>query len=210
MANNSMIRNIDKVVNKAREKYTDIMQSPHIGIDIKVDGQLTKGQSEDNQRRTTIKEQQTKTMTCMLDVEIHRGSLIEMKLNDKDENYSLKGIVASYPSRTPVDWFFYTLIFNTIVERHRNKIIYKPNGDIDDTIPEIIDKIPAFVQRIGMRERQVDMGIDRDSVNEIITTNDWDIQKGDILHIGKDKYKVTDIKELDKEIFNAYMTYYRE
>lgn len=210
MATSSLTKNIDKVVTKAREKYTEIMQSPHIGIDIRIDGMLTKGQMEDNQNRATLKEQQTKTMTCMLDVPVKRGSLVEMKNGDNDEGYSLKGIVASYPTKTPVDWFFYTLMFNTVVTRSRYKTIYAPNGDILEEQEIIREEIPAFVQRIGMRERQVDMGIDRDSVNEIITTNNWDIQKNDILYIGTDRYKITDIEELDKEIFGAYMTYYRE
>ena len=37
-----------------------------------------------------------------------------------------------------------------------------------------------------------------------------DIKKGDILYIGEDSYKITDIEELEKDIFSAYMTYYRE
>lgn len=206
----SMTKNIDKVIQRAREKYSEVMASEHIGVDIKIDGILTKGQVEDNQRRTNLKEQQTKTMTCMLDCHVKRGSLIEMKIDDNDTDYSLKGLVASIPTKTPVDYYFYALMFNTVVERRRNKIIYEPNGDIKDVITEISDVIPAFVQRIGMRERQVDMGIDRDSVNEIITTINWDIKKGDILYIGHDSYVIDTVEELEKDIFSAYMTYYRE
>ena len=117
----SMTKNIDKVIQRAREKYSEVMASEHIGVDIKIDGVLTKGQVEDNQRRTSLKEQQTKTMTCMLDVPVKRGSLIEMKINSSDTGYSLKGLVASIPTRTPVDWYFYALMFNTVVERRRNK-----------------------------------------------------------------------------------------
>lgn len=203
-------KNIDKVIQRAREKYSEVMASEHIGVDIKINGVVSKGQVEDNQRRTSLKEQQTKTMTCMLDTPVKRGYLIEMKADLDDEDYSIKGIVASIPTRTPVDWYFYALMFNTTVERRRNKIIYEPNGDIREVVPEVVDTIPAFVQRVGMRERQIDMGIDRDSVNQIITTTDCNIKKNDILYIGTDSYKITDIEELEKDIFSAFMTYYRE
>ena len=37
-----------------------------------------------------------------------------------------------------------------------------------------------------------------------------DIKVNDILHIGSERYKVTDFRELDKDIFQGYITYYRE
>ena len=88
--------------------------------------------------------------------------------------------------------------------------MYSEDGYVIGNNPLIEDSIPCFVQRIGMRQRQIDVGIDRNAVNEITTLKKWDIQKGDILHIGSDKYKITDLKELDDEICQGYMTYYRE
>ena len=61
-----------------------------------------------------------------------------------------------------------------------------------------------------MRQRQIDVGIDSNAVNQIITSKIWDIQRNDILHIGSERYKITDLRELDKEICEGYMTFYRE
>lgn len=207
---NSMVKNINKVVNQARSKYNDLMESEYIGKDMLVDGVATKGQMEENERATTLKQERTRRMTCLLNCQVHRGSHIKIKNNVEADDYDLEGVVLSDPSLTPVDWFFSVLLFNTTVTRHRKQLIYAPNGDIIGDNPLIIDEIPCFVQRVGMRERQVDAGIDRDSVNEIITTSNWDIKKNDILYIGNDRYRVTDIDEIDKDIFSAYMTYYRE
>ena len=70
--------------------------------------------------------------------------------------------------------------------------------------------IPCFVSRVGTRQRQIDVGIDSNAVNQIITSKIWDIQRNDILHIGSERYKITDLRELDKEICEGYMTFYRE
>lgn len=209
MASNSMATTISKVVSKTIEKYNSLMESEHVGKKMIIDGQNTLGQIQDNYRQTTTKEFNTKTCTCLLNTKVIRGSYIEILPNDEDGQL-LKGIVNSLPNKTPVDWYFSVLLFNTTVERHRNQLEYDENGDVINNNPLIIDKIPSFVQRVGMRERQVDVGIDRDSVNEIITTKNWDLQKNDILYVGSDRYKITDVEELDEEIFHAYMTYYRE
>ena len=176
---------------------------------MRIDGKETRGQIEENTRKATTKEEQTRTATCMLDVNVHRGSYIEIQGDINDTDYSQKGIVLTIPQRTPVDYYFTALIFNTTAVRHRSQLIYDEDGYVVSDNPLIMDEIECFVQRIGVRERQVDAGIDRDSVNEIITTKNWDLKKNDILYIGSDSYKITDIKELDKDIFYGYMTYYR-
>lgn len=207
---NSTINVIDKVVKQARTMYDGYMESHYVSVDVRIDGIQTKGQCKDNERTTNIKEEHTKMVTCMLDVPVHRGSLVEMQADDLDTEYTRKGIVISVPNKTPVDFYFYTLLFNTTAERHRSQLTYNQDGDLVANNPIVIDNIDCFVQRVGMRERQIDAGIDRNSVNQIITTNNWDIKKDDLLFIGSDRYKITDIEELDKEIFSAYMTYYRE
>ncbi len=207
---NSTINVIDKVVKQARGMYDGYMESHYVSVDVRIDGIQTKGQCKDNERTTNIKEEHTKMVTCMLDVPVHRGSLVEMQADDLDTEYTRKGIVISVPNKTPVDFYFYTLLFNTTAERHRSQLTYNQDGDLVGNNPIVIDNIDCFVQRVGMRERQIDAGIDRNSVNQIITTNNWDIKKDDLLFIGSDRYKITDIEELDKEIFSAYMTYYRE
>ncbi|WP_133965102.1 hypothetical protein [Eubacterium limosum] len=206
----STINVIDKVVKQARGMYDGYMESHYVSVDVRIDGIKTKGQCKDNERTTNIKEEHTKMVTCMLDVPVHRGSLVEMQADDLDTEYTRKGIVISVPNKTPVDFYFYTLLFNTTAKRHRSQLTYNQDGDLVGNNPIVIDNIDCFVQRVGMRERQIDAGIDRNSVNQIITTNNWDIKKDDLLFIGSDRYKITDIEELDKEIFSAYMTYYRE
>ena len=208
MAENSLVKSIDRVVESAREKYDSIMLSNYVARDIKIDGVLTRGQQEEQKKRTTTEDEYTRTITCMLGSNPRRGSLIEIK-NPDDDTWE-KGIITSIPQKTPVDYLFYVLIFNTEVKRYRKKLIYSEDGYVIGNNPLIEDSIPCFVQRIGMRERQVDVGIDSDSVNEFITLKDWDIEKGDILHVGSERYKVTDLRELDKEICQVYMTYYRE
>lgn len=209
MASNSMVNSIDKVVEKAREKYEDLMQSKYVGKDIKVDGVPSKGQMEDSSRYTDDKSQRLKKMTCSLDVKVKRGSFIEIKQEADNDTYNLLGVVYDEPNITPVDYYFTTLLFNTVATRHRSQLTYDEDGYVIGDSPLIEDKIDCFVQRIGVRERQVDAGIDRDSVNEIITTKNWDLKKNDILYIGSDSYKITDIKELDEDLFYGYMTYYR-
>ena len=201
---------IDKVVEQAREQYEMLMESQYVSNKMRVDGVETRGQVEDNQRMVTTEEKNTKTATCMLDVPCKRGSFIEIQKSPSDEDYSLKGIIMTEPNRTPVDYYFSVLLFNATAKRHRQQLEYDDNGYVVSDTPLIIDDILCFVNRVGMRERQLDAGIDRDSVNEIITTTNYDIQMEDILYIGHDKYKVTDIKELDKDIFRGYITYYRE
>ena len=206
----SKAQTIDKVVEQARQQYELLMESQYVSNKMRIDGQETRGQIEDNQRMVTTEEKNTKTATCMLDVACKRGSFVEIQKSPDDVEYSLKGIIMTEPNRTPVDYYFSVLLFNAAATRQRQQIEYDENGYIVSDNPLIVDDILCFVNRVGMRERQMDAGIDRDSVNEVITTKKYDIQIDDLLLIGHDKYKVTDIKELDKDIFHGYITYYRE
>ena len=207
---NSNLNVIDKVIGQARVRYAELMQSEYISVGLKIDGIITRGQTQDNERMTNTKEENTKQMTCMLDVPVKRGSYVEIKDIESDTEYSKKGIVISVPIKTPVDYLFSTLLFNTSVELRRDQILYSDDGDIVDNAPYIIENIDCFVQRVGMRERQIDAGIDRNSVNQIITVKKWDIRKDDILYIGPDRYKITDLEELDNDMISGYMTYYRD
>lgn len=208
MSSTSIVSTINKVVSQAQERYSEYIESDFIATDIKIDGVPTRGQVKDKSSAWTLKEENTKMMTCELDINVQRGSYVEMK-NRGDDDYSLKGIVTTIPSQTPVDYYFYTLFFNTVVNRVRNEKIFDEDGNIVDNNPVIIDNIDCFVQRVGMRERSVDAGIDRNSVNQLITIKKWDIKVDDILTVGSDRYIVTDIEELDSDILNVYMTYYR-
>lgn len=204
----SITNSIDKVVLNAREKYEELMQSQYVSVEMRIDGVETRGQLEENVRKDTTKEQYTRTCTCMLDVNVKRGSTIEIKPVGETE-YTQQGIVLTIPSRTPVDYCYTALLFNTKVKRYRKQLLYSPEGYVIGDKPLIEDEIPSFVQRIGMRERQINAGIDSNSVNEIITSKKWDIKLDDILYIGDDSYIVTDIRELDEELFYGTMTYYR-
>ena len=206
----TMTNNINKVIEKSRVKYNEVLQSPYVGMSIKVDGYETKGQLEENTRRTNVKEENTYTVTASLETPVHKGSLVEIQRDYENPDDILRGLVISRPNKTPVDWYFYVLAFKANAKRVRSKPIYARNGDKIGDEPDIVDEIPCFVQRVGQRERMVDAGIDSDSVNSITTTNNWDIKKDDILYIGSDKYKVTDINELETDMFTGYMTYYRE
>lgn len=208
MSSTSIVSTINKVVSQAQERYSEYIESDFIATDIKIDGVPTRGQVKDKSSAWTLKEENTKMMTCELDINVQRGSYVEMK-NRGDDDYSLKGIVITIPSQTPVDYYFYTLFFNTVVNRVRNEKIFDEDGNIVDNNPVIIDNIDCFVQRVGMRERSVDAGIDRNSVNQLITIKKWDIKVDDILTVGSDRYIVTDIEELDSDMLNVYMTYYR-
>ena len=208
MSSTSIVSTINKVVSQAQERYSEYIESDFIATDIKIDGVPTRGQVKDKSSAWTLKEENTKMMTCELDINVQRGSYVEMK-NRGDDDYSLKGIVTTIPSQTPVDYYFYTLFFNTVVNRVRNEKIFDEDGNIVDNNPVIIDNIDCFVQRVGMRERSVDAGIDRNSVNQLITIKKWDIKVDDILTVGSDRYIVTDIEELDTDMLNVYMTYYR-
>ena len=208
MSSTSIVSTINKVVSQAQERYREYIESDFIATDIKIDGVPTRGQVKDKSSAWTLKEENTKMMTCELDINVKRGSYVEMK-NRGDDDYSLKGIVTTIPSQTPVDYYFYTLFFNTVVNRVRNEKIFDEDGNIVDNNPVIIDNIDCFVQRVGMRERSVDAGIDRNSVNQLITIKKWDIKVDDILTVGSDRYIVTDIEELDSDMLNVYMTYYR-
>ena len=208
MSSTSIVSTINKVVSQAQGRYSEYIESDFIATDIKIDGVPTRGQVKDKSSAWTLKEENTKMMTCELDINVQRGSYVEMK-NRGDDDYSLKGIVTTIPSKTPVDYYFYTLFFNTVVNRVRNEKIFDEDGNIVDNNPVIIDNIDCFVQRVGMRERSVDAGIDRNSVNQLITIKKWDIKVDDILTVGSDRYIVTDIEELDSDMLNVYMTYYR-
>lgn len=239
-------KTIENVIRQARIKYEELMESDYISVGIRIDGQETRGQAQDSSNSYSTEDKNSKLMTCMLDINIKRGSFVEMKGNQSTStdiasttNYSYivsdkgdiletidnkgvaingntvdeypnKGIVTSNPDRTPVDYYFSVLFFNTTAQRRRNGYIYNEDGDIIDNQSNIIQDIPCYVERIGTRERQVDVGIDRNSVNKIITLSSFDIKKNDILNIGSDTYKITDIEELEKDFFSAYMTYYRE
>lgn len=210
MSNSAAIKVIDNVVLQAQERYKEYIKSKYIAVNLKIDGKKTRGQCKDNTNSRTIKEENTKMMTCMLDCPVHRGSLVEMQANREDNGYSMIGIVTSVPNQTPVDYYYQTLFFNTRVDRYRRETVYDDNGDVVSDKPIIVKDIPCFVERIGMRERQIDAGIDRNSVNELITTKDVDLDIDDVLFIDNDHYIITDIEELDRDILTAYMTYYRE
>lgn len=199
----------DKVVEQTRVKYENLMLSDNISKLVRINGIETRGQVEDNRRQSSTKEEQTKTVATLLDVKVSRGDYIEIKSEAEEEDYNLQGLVSSIPNKTPVDYYYSVLLFNTIATRHRKNLEYDEDGYIIADSPSIEENIGCFVQRIGQRQRQVDVGIDRDSVNEIITLKSWDIKKNDVLYIGSDRYKITDIEELDKDMFIGYMTYYR-
>ncbi|MCK9191167.1 MAG: hypothetical protein M0P10_06465 [Sphaerochaetaceae bacterium] len=205
----SIVNTINRVVEQAQEKYNIYIKSDYIAANIKIDGVATRGQYKDSNYETTTKEEYTKMMTCMLDVKVKRGSTVEMQANRQDDKLSMKGIVITIPIETPVDHVFNTLFYNTVVQRKREAPMYSDDGDVISNSPIIVDDIECFVQRVGMRERQIDAGIDRNSVNQLITSKNWDIQIDDLLYVGDDKYKVTDIEELDDEVLSLYMTYYR-
>lgn len=208
MAQNSLVNSIDRVVESAREKYDSIMESNYVARDMIIDGVPTRGQTEEQKKRTTTEDEYTYTVTCQLGSQVKRGS--EIKIKSQDGDTWQVGMVTSVPQRTPVDYLFYVLIFNTEMKRYRTQYQYSEDGYVVGNSPLIIDDIPCFVQRVGMRQRQVDVGIDSNAVNEFRTLYKWDIQKGDILEVGSERYKVTDLKELDKDICQGYMTYYRE
>lgn len=205
----SMVKNIDKVIARARDKYDDVMQSQYVAKNMIVDGYKTKGQVEENKYKSTSKEEYSRKCTCMLNVpSVHRGSSIEIE--DTVGGQWQKGLISTTPMWTPVDIYFNVLLFNTTATRYRRNNIYSEDGYVIGDNPLIEDKIPCFVQRIGTRQRQIDVGIDRNAVNEIIASIEWDIKVDDIIHIGSERYKVTDRRELDTEIFQGYITYYRE
>lgn len=176
-----------------RGSYVE-MEGDENTSDIPTTSELTYIVSDDNQIIRTLNNQ---------------GLVVDGSTNVVD-TYSNKGLVTSIPNRTPVDYYFTVLFFNSTAQRRRNGYVYNDDGDIITNQPNVIQEIPCYVERIGARERQVDVGIDRNSVNKIITLSKYDIQKNDILYIGSDRYKITDIEELEKDFFSAYMTYYRE
>lgn len=202
--------NFDEVIQQAQDMYNGLKDSEDLFSRIVIDGVETRGQLKDNERITNVKEENTKYCTCMFDAYPQRGSYIKIYPNSKDINGKvLDGVVYSIPIRGIVDYYFTILLFNTVVHRRRLKTVYNDDGDIVEKRASTIEDIPAFVQRVGMRERSVDAGIDRNSINRLITTSKWDIKKDDILDIGKDHYIVTDLEELDKDLLTCYMTYYR-
>lgn len=203
------LKNIDRVVRLAKESYEEVMQSSYVASYLRIDGVETRGQLVDKERMTNTKEEYTKTMTCMDDVPIKRGSLVEVKESPDDADYSLKGIVMTIPNKILVDYYYTTLMFNNTVICERTRPMIAPNGDTIGTEVISQEEIPCFIQRISARQRQVDSGIDRESVNELITLKNMDIKVDDILRVGKERYRVIDIAELDQDILTCYMTYYR-
>ena len=210
MAASTTTKTIDNVVKQARSKYEELMESEHISVGIRIDGVETRGQAKDNESIYSTQDKNSKLMTCMLAVDVKRGSYVEMQENTNDTEYSDKGIVTSIPNRTPVDFYFTVLFFNTVVQRNRKQPIYNDDGDIVSDSPLIIENIDAYVERVGSTERRYDAGIEKNSVNKIITLKKWDIKKDDVLYVGDNCYRVTDIEELEDDFLSAYMTYYRE
>ena len=172
---------ISKALAKAGKTYDEVMQTPEIAFDIRIDGVMTRGQVKDNERLNTSKEQYTKTLTCGKKTDVKRGSYVEIQ----------------------------ALLFNTEVTRYRYKTKYNEIGDIIGKDIEKQDTIPCFVQKITRSERMLDSGIERDSVNELTTLKKWDIKVDDVLQIGEQKYKVNDFNEIDKDVCICYMTFYR-
>lgn len=200
---------ISKALAKAGKTYDEVMQTPEIAFDIRIDGVMTRGQVKDNERLNTSKEQYTKTLTCGKKTAVKRGSYVEIQRNSSDTELSQKGIVITEPNETPIDKYFTALLFNTEVTRYRYKTIYNEIGDIIGKEIEKQDTIPCFVQKITRSERMLDSGIERDSVNELTTLKKWDIKVDDVLQIGEQKYKVNDFNEIDKDVCICYMTFYR-
>ena len=209
MASNTT-KTIGNVIKQARQKYEELMESEYISVGIKIDGVETRGQAQDADSVYSIQDKNSKLMTCLLDIAVERGSLVELQDSEDDAEYIHKGIVTNIPAKTPVDHYFTVLFFNCEVIRHRQQFEYNDDGDIINDNPEIIEKIPCYVERVGYRERQIDVGIDRNSVNKLIAHKSWDVKKNDILFVGSDRYRVIDIEELEKDYLVAYMTYYRE
>ena len=205
----SVVKTIDKVVEQAHALYSNYIISDYIAVDVMVDGVKTRGQCKDQTNAWTLKEECTKEMTCELGIPVHRGSYIQMKKTRDDTDYTMSGIALTTPTETPVDFLYNTLFFNTVVKRYRKDELFDTDGNVIGDNPMKIDKIDCFVQRVGMRERQIDAGIDRNSVNQLITIRTWDIKINDLLYVGNNRYIVTDIEELDEEILSLYMTYYR-
>lgn len=208
MSNNSYVSGIDSAGKEVRDLYNQLLESDLVGKTLIIDGQRTRGQIKDKERVTNTREENTKTVTCRLDCSVKRGSSITIVPSD-DSEQELQGVVQSVPNKNPTDYYFTVLLFNSVVERQRITYVYNDDGDIVDEKIDSIKNIPAFVERIGIRERQVDVGIDRNSVNRMYSTYEWDIKKGDIIVIKSNKFLVNDIEELDEEVLNVYMTYYR-
>lgn len=203
-------KTIANVVKQARLKYEELMESEYISVRVRIDGKETRGQAKDNESIYSLQDKNSKLMTCTLDIDVNRGSYVEMQEDSYDKEYKNKGIVTSLPNKTPVDNYFTVLFFNTTITRHRKMPVYNMEGDVIDDNPLITDTIDAYVERVSTTERRYDAGIEKNSVNKIVTLKKWDIQKNDLLYIGTNCYRVTDIEELEEDYFSAYMTYYRE
>lgn len=200
---------LSKSLARASKIYEEVIQTPEIAFDVRIDGILTRGQVKDNERLSTSKEQYTKTLTCLKNINVKRGSFVEIQATLDDDELKQKGVVVTTPNETPIDKYFTILLFNTEVTRYRQKNKYNEVGDIIDKSIEKQDTIPCFVQKISRSERMLDSGIERDSVNELTTLKSWDIQINDILEIGEQKYKVNDFNEVDNDVCICYMTFYR-
>lgn len=209
-AGGNTTKTIANVVRQARIKYEELMESEYISVKVRIDGKETRGQAKDNDSVYSTQDKSSKLMTCTLDIDVNRGSYVEMQEDSYDEEYKNKGIVTSLPNRTPVDYYFTVLFFNTTVRRHRKMPVYDEYGDVVSDNPLVIDTIDAYVERVSTVERRYDAGIEKNSVNKIITLKKWDIQKNDLLYIGTNCYRITDVEELEDDFFSAYMTYYRE
>lgn len=206
----STTKTIANVVKQAQVKYNELMESPYISASIRIDGVETRGQSKDADSVYSTQDKNSKLMTCMLDINVLRGSFVEQKDNESDTIYKYKGIVTSIPTKTPVDYYFTVLMFNADARRERQQPQYDEYGDIIADSPLIIDEIPCYVERVSARDRQLDAGIEKNIVNKIITLKTWDIAKNDVIYVGSNSYRVTDIEELEKDMLIAYMTYFRE
>ena len=116
MASSTTTKTIDNVVKQARSKYEELMESEHISVGIRIDGVETRGQAKDNESIYSTQDKNSKLMTCMLAVNVKRGSYVEMQTDITDVDYSDKGIVTSIPNRTPVDFYFTVLFFKHIID----------------------------------------------------------------------------------------------
>lgn len=201
---------IGNVVKQARSKYEELMQSDYIAIETRIDGVLSRGQSKEADSIYSTQDKNSKLMTCLLDIDVHRGSFVEMKSDETDNNFSIKGIVTSIPNTTPVDKYFTVLFFNAEIARKRKRYQYNADGDVVSDDSDITENIPCYIERVGMRERQVNVGIERNSVNKLIAHKSCDVVKDDVLYVGDNSYRITDIEELEEDMLVAYMTFYRE
>ena len=91
-------KTIANVVKQARLKYEELMESEYISVRVRIDGKETRGQAKDNESIYNLQDKNSKLMTCTLDIDVNRGSYVEMQEDSYDEEYKNKGdkLVAEY------------------------------------------------------------------------------------------------------------------